>query len=141
MPKLLAVRYRLFEFEESAAIAAANDETHHFNGELVLSFEDSTDVFVSWVNAPVQHSIGTQSTSYFISDATLTDHDVSGTGMWSGLVGHDVSLEFVAPDNQILAVASSKDRLLLCSFERGHWWADVVAVCRESPAAYVALGA
>jgi hypothetical protein len=135
MPTLIAVRYRFFEGEESAALAAARDETHDFGGELALSLQGVPDIFISWVNEPVQYSIGSKSTSHFVPGAMLTDHDVSATQMWSGLVGHDVSLEFVGPDNQILAVTSSRDRLFLCSFERG-WLADQVTVCRSSPAAY-----
>ena len=136
MPKLLAVRYRLLEGEEAAELAAAMNETHDFGGELVLSLQGTSEMFISWVNEPVQHTIGTSATSHFIDDAALTEYDVSATSMWSGLVGQDVSMEFVGPDNQALAISSSKDRLLLCSFERGNWWADEVTVCREAPARY-----
>ncbi len=134
MPKLLAVRYRLLEGEEAAELAAAMNETHDFGGELVLSLQGTSEMFISWVNEPVQHCIGTSATSHFIDDAALTEYDVSATSMWSGLVGQDVSMEFVGSDNQVLAISSSKDRLFLCSFERGNWWADEVTVCREAPA-------
>jgi hypothetical protein len=136
MPKLLAVRYRLFEGEKIAGLSASRNETHDFGGELVLSFQGNPDVFVSWVSEPVQYSIGTSSSSHFIPGATLSDYDVSTTSMWSGLVGQDVSMEFVAPDNQILAVSSGRNRLLLCSLEQGSWWADQVTICREVPTPY-----
>jgi hypothetical protein len=136
MPKLLAVRYRLLEGEEAAALSAARNETHDFGGELVLALQGAPDVFISWVSDPVQYSIGTKGDSHFMPDAALTDYDVSTTSMWSGLVGYDVSMDFVAPDNQVLAVSSTKDRLLLCSFERGAWWADEVTICREAPSTY-----
>jgi hypothetical protein len=136
VPKLLAVRYRLLEGEEAAALAAAMNETHDFGGEIVLSLQGTSELFISWVNEPVQHCIGTGTTSHFIPDAALTEYDVSATSMWSGLVGQDVSMEFLDPYNQMLAISSSKDRLLLCSFERGSWWADEVTVCREAPAPY-----
>jgi hypothetical protein len=134
MPKLLAVRYRLLEGEEAAVLSAAKNDTHDFGGELVLTSQGCPDVFISWVNKPAQYSIGTKSSSHFIPDAALTDFDVTSTSMWSGLVGHEVSMEFVAPHHQILEISSSTDRLLLCSFELGGWFADEVTICREPPA-------
>jgi hypothetical protein len=136
MPRLIAVRYRLLQGEEAAACCAESGETHDFGGEVVLTFEGGQVLFVSWVGEPVQYAIGFQDSTHFLVDAALADFDVSGSSMWSSLVGHDVSLKFVASDNQALEVSSATGRLLFCSFERGHWWADEVTVCRELPAPY-----
>jgi hypothetical protein len=136
MPKLTAICYRLFEGEESAVDSAARDEIHDFGGELVLTFEGGHKSFVSWVGEPVQYAIGTRDSSHFLPDALLTDFDVSDSVMWANLLGQDVTLRFVSPDNQVLKVSSATGHLLLCSFERGGWWADEVTVCKQAPAPY-----
>jgi hypothetical protein len=116
--------------------AAARDETHDFGGELVLTFQDDRKVFVSWVGEPVQFAIGTRDSSHFLPDTRLTDFDVSGTAIWANLIGQDVSLRFTALENQVLEVSSTGGRLLLCSYERGGWWADEVTICKEAPVPY-----
>lgn len=134
--ELVQVRYRLLEGEESATAAAILGESHDFGGELVLGFRDGCEVFVSWVGDPVQYSIGTREASHFRGDATLSEHDVSDSRMWRELLGCDVSFRFTAADNQILEISSTEDRVLVCAFERGHWWADALTVCRQEPAPY-----
>jgi len=136
MPKVAAICYRLFQGEEPAVDAAQRGEEHDFGGELVLTFQDGQRCFVSWVGEPVQYAIGTSDSSHFVPDANLVDYDVSNTAIWAGLLGQDVSLSFAGADNQVLKVSSPKDHLLLCSFERGHWWADEVMVCKQAPAPY-----
>jgi len=136
MPTIIAICYRLFEGEELAIDAARRGEAHDFGGELVLTFQDGQRTFISWVDEPVQYAIGAKESSHFLPNAKLADHDVSGTDMWAGLLGQDVTLSFAAPDNQILKVSSGTDHLLLCSFERGHWWADEVMICKQAPAPY-----
>ena len=136
MPRLIAVRYRLLQGEEAAVCCAESGETHDFGGEVVLTFEGGQVLYVSWVGEPVQYAIGFQDSTHFMVDAELSDFDVSRSSLWSSLVGHDVSLKFVATDNQALEVSSAAERVLFCSFERGHWWADEVTVCRELPAPY-----
>jgi hypothetical protein len=136
MSKLTAICYRLFEGEESAVDAAERDETHDFGGELVLSFQDGQKLFASWVGEPVQYAIGTKDSSHYLPSAQLTDFDVSASVMWADLVGQDVSLDFIAPNNQVLKVSSATGHLLLCSFERGGWYADEVTVCKQAPAPY-----
>ncbi len=136
MSKLTAICYRLLQGEESAVNAAASGETHDFGGEVVLAFQGGRKLFVSWVSEPVQYAIGTSDSSHFLPDASLTDFDVSTSAIWSDLIGQDVSLRFVAPENQVLEVSSPTARLMLCSYERGHWWADEVTVCKEAPAPY-----
>ena len=136
MPKRLAVRYRLFEGEDAAWKLAAINESHEFSGELVLSFQDDPDIFISWVSDPVQYCIGTSGSSHFVPEAALTDVDVTTTIMWSDLVGQNVLMELVGRDSQMIAISNNKNRLLLCSFEHGDWLADGVTVCREAPAPY-----
>jgi hypothetical protein len=133
MAKLLATHYRLFQVDESVVGSADRNETHSFGSELVLTFLEAQQIFVSWVNEPVQHSVGMKDTSYFLPDAEFTLHEVSGSRMWAGLVGRDVSLKFTAPDNQILEIASTKDHVLVCSFQRGHWGADELTICKVAP--------
>jgi hypothetical protein len=136
MPRLIAICYRLFSGEVSAVGAAKESETHDFGGELVLTFHDGKRSFISWVNDPVQYAIGTKDTSHFVPDAELADYDVSDSGMWASLIGQDVSLSFIATENQVLKVSSASDHVLLCSYERGGWWADEVTVCKQAPAPY-----
>ncbi|GAA4788423.1 hypothetical protein GCM10023307_11850 [Lysobacter hankyongensis] len=136
MPKLIAICYRLLNGEASAVEAAENNEIHDFGGELVLTFDDGEKSFISWVNDPVQYAIGTKDASHFVPDAELADYDVSDTSMWASLIGQDVSLSFIAANNQVLKVSSAADHVLLCSYERGGWWADEVTVCRQAPAPY-----
>jgi len=136
MPKLASVSYRLFEGEEPAIEAARHAEPHDFGGELVLTFQDGVRRFVSWVGEPVQYAVGIQEASHFVPDAALSDFDVSGTGMWAGLVGEEVSLGFVAADNQVLKLLSPGGAVFVCSFERGRWWADGLTICREVPVPY-----
>ena len=136
MPKLTAICYRLLQGEESAVDAAADGETHDFGGELVLTFQDGQRLFVSWVGEPVQYAIGTSDASHFLQDAALTNFDVSASAIWADLINQDVSLRFAAPENQVLEISSPTARLMLCSYERGHWWADEVTVCKEAPAPY-----
>ncbi|WP_295847316.1 hypothetical protein [uncultured Xanthomonas sp.] len=133
---ITAIFYRLFECDEPALDAAARGETHSFGGEVALTFEDGKKPFVSWVGEPVQYAIGSKDTSYFLPDAALTDVDVSDSAMWADLIGHEVSFQFAAPDNQVLEISSATGRLLLCSLERGHWWADDVTVCKQLPLPY-----
>jgi hypothetical protein len=134
MSKLTAICYRLFQGEESAVDAAERDETHDFGGELVLTFQDGRKLFVSWVREPVQYAIGIKDSSHFSPDAELTDFDVSGSAAWDDLIRQVVSLHFVAPENQVLKVSSASGHLMLCSYERGGWWADEVTVCKQAPA-------
>lgn len=136
MPKLIAISYRLFQGEEPVVDAADAGEVHDFGGELALSFHDGQTAFVSWVSEPVQYAIGTRASSHFVPEAQLTDFDVSGTAMWADLIGREVELRYAAPDNQVLEVSSDVGHLLLCSFERGYWWADEVTVCKQLPAPY-----
>ena len=136
MPILVAVSYRLLDGEEEALQDASHNRVHDFGGELVLTFEGGRRVFVSWVDEPVQYAIGLSEATHFIPDAALVEHDVSASATWTDFLGKDVALDFVVPDNQVLEVSCGSARLLLCSFERGQWWADEVTVCREMPAPY-----
>jgi hypothetical protein len=136
MAKLTAITYRLFQGEEPVVEAASAGEMHDFGGELALSFQDGQTIFVSWVGEPVQYAIGTKDSSHFLPDAQLTDFDVSGTAMWAELIGRDVELQYTASDHQVLEVSSAVGHLLLCSLERGCWWADEVTVCKRVPAPY-----
>ena len=133
MPRLIAAQYRLFLGEESSVLAAEQCEAHDFGGELVLNFDSGDQIFVSWVNEPVQYSIGIKDGSHFLPKANLSSYDVSHSKMWAGLVGHEVSLKFVSENNQILEISSANDHVLACSFERGYWWADEVTICKEAP--------
>jgi hypothetical protein len=134
MPKLTAICYRLFDGEESSADSAARGEIHEFGGELALTFDDGQRLFVSWVSEPVQYAIGVKDASHFVPEARLTDFEVSDSVIWAGLVGQEVSLQYVGYAHQILEVSSATDSLFLCSFERGGWWADAVTVCKQTPA-------
>ncbi len=136
MPRLIAVHYRLLQGEDSALTGASSNETHDFGGELVLTFEDGTKEFISWVSEPVQYAIGRQAFSHNRPDADLYDHDVSQTPMWSGLVGREVALTYVQSDNQALQIASVDDHVLVCAYEFGSWWSDELTICRELPPAY-----
>jgi hypothetical protein len=136
MPTLAAIRYRLFEGEESVIQAAESGSPHDFGGELVLSFQDGRECFISWVAEPVQYAMGIGDSTHFVPDARLFDHDVSRTATWVGLIGQEVRLGFAEKDNQILKVSSQDDHVLLCAFERGFWWADQITVCRQVPAPY-----
>lgn len=133
--RLAAVSYRVFEGEESIFSEAAAGSTHDLGGEVVLIFQDGQRIFISWVSEPVQYAVGMKKASFFLPEA-LVDCDVSGTQMWAGLVGQEVSLDFVVADNQVLEVSSPTHHVLLCSFERGYWWADELTICREMPAPY-----
>ncbi|MCA0393080.1 MAG: hypothetical protein LCH70_02985 [Proteobacteria bacterium] len=133
MPRLVATQYRLFQGEESSVLAAEQNNAHDFGGELVLTLEGGDQVFVSWVNEPVQHSIGIKDSSHFVAEAGLICYDVSHSKMWSKLVGSDINFKFIAANNQILEISSATDHVLACSFERGHWWADEVMICKEAP--------
>lgn len=135
MAKLATVSYRVFEGEESVVNDAAVGSMHDIGGEVVMTFQCGQRIFISWVSKPVQYAVGMNNASHFLPDA-LVGCDVSGTEMWGGLVGREVSLDFVAADNQVLKVSSSSHHVLLCSFERGHWWADELTICREMPAPY-----
>lgn len=135
MAKLASVCYRVFEGEEAIVDVAAVGSVHDIGGEVVITFQDGQRIFISWVSKPVQYAVGMNDASYFLPDA-LVDCDVSRTEMWRGLVGKEVSLDFVAADNQVLKVSSPTHHVLLCSFERGHWWADELTICREMPAPY-----
>jgi hypothetical protein len=136
MSRLIAICYRLFDHEASAVEAAEKSETHDFGGEIVLTFHNGQKSFVSWVSEPVQYAIGTKDTSHFGPDAELTDYDVSRTGMWAALIGQDVSISFVASENQVLKVSSATDHVLLCSFEQGGWGADEIMVSKQMPEPY-----
>jgi hypothetical protein len=133
MSKLNAVHYRLFEGEQIAAECSAMGETHDFGGEVVLTFGDGRQAFVSWVNDPVQHSVGSSRASHFVPDADLLEFDVSASAMWADVVGYDVSLDYDAPDNQVLKVASAVGHVLLCSYEQGNWRADEITICKRMP--------
>lgn len=135
MSELVSVCYRLFPFEADAASAAMHGIRHNFDGELVLVFRDG-EIFVSWDSEPLQYAIGTREASFFNPEAELTNHDVSSSKMWAHLVGRPVFLRHVAADNQMLEISGSEGRVLVCSFERGHWWADTLTICREAPGRY-----
>src|SRR6476620_2486080 len=134
MPKLAAVTYRLFDGEEPVIEAARNAETHDFGGELVLTFQGGMRSFVSWVSEPVPYAVGVKDASHFVPDGSLADFDVSGARMWAKLIGKELSLGFVGADNQVLRIWSEDDQVLVCSFERGGWWADELTICKQMPA-------
>lgn len=130
---LTAVSYRLFEGEASAIAAARRAETHDFGGELVLTFEDGTQHFVSWVSKPVQYSVGIKDASHFVPDANLSEFDVSASQMWAGLIGRALSFRFVATNHQALRISSDDNEVWVCSFERGGWCADALTVGKQLP--------
>ena len=107
MPRLAAVHYRLFEHEQQAIDAAHIAETHDFGGELALTFHDGLRSFISWTSEPVQYA-----------------------------VGKEIKMEYIAADDQILRIASADDHVLVCSLERGNWWADELTICKQAPAPY-----
>lgn len=136
MPKLASVIYRIFEGEELAVVAAQNGETHHFGGELVLTFQDGPRRFVSWVGEPVRYAVGIKGTSHFPSGAVLSDVDLTDAPMWAGLVGKELWIGFVAVDNQMLKVSASESSVFVCSFERGCWWADELTISKNVSVPY-----
>jgi len=136
MPRLAAVHYRLFEHEQQAIDAAHIAETHDFGGELALTFHDGLRSFISWTSEPVQYAVGIGGRSHFRPDASLADYDVSHSRMWVGLIGKEIKMEYSAADDQILRIASADDHVLVCSLERGNWWADELTICKQAPAPY-----
>lgn len=133
MSKLLTIWYRIFEYDEPSVEMALHGETHDQGGEILFIFEDGRELFVSWVNQPVQYAIGIKESTHYLPSANLTNFDVSSSAMWCDLVGHAVAFDFVATGNQILKVSSVTGHTFICSFRDGGWFCDAMTICKEAP--------
>ena len=57
---------------------------------------------------------------------------MSGTGMWSPLLGKEVSLRFLDDDHQVLCLESDTATIYFCSYEET-WESDVVTITNRAP--------
>jgi hypothetical protein len=65
MGNIVAVHYRLFEGEEPAVAESLAGNPHELGGEILLHLEGGEQLFVSWENEPVQHSVAVKARSFF----------------------------------------------------------------------------
>lgn len=133
MGNIVAVQYRLFEGEEIAVAESLAGDPHEFGGEILLNLEGGEQLFISWGNEPVQHSIAIRESSFFVPDAALGNHDVSASPFWAPMLGRPVATHFADPEHQVLRLSSSAAPVFACAYERGGWYADAVTICRQVP--------
>jgi hypothetical protein len=98
-----------------------------------LHGNESEFLYISWTwerqkgpNDP-HYSIGINKDSFFNSPPCF-EIDASSSDLWSGLVGQEISLEFLDPDSQILQVKSPQS-VIYCYT----WGVDTVSISGTDP--------
>ncbi|MEM7424987.1 MAG: hypothetical protein AAF441_02760 [Pseudomonadota bacterium] len=81
----------------------------------------------------MQYAIGFGNKSFFQGEYVRMD--VSGWKVWSELFGQEVTLTFIAEENQILEISSLAGAVYLSAYEanRSQWWMDTIYVSNFVP--------
>jgi|GEM_PF-2400204 len=130
---LASIHYHVFPGEAESLEAEATRNWHHLDGELRLEFTDLPACFVSWGNGPVLYSVEVSNESFFAEDLLgsleMTDHPY-----WSELIGHELHLEYAAPDHQVLQLATPGGEVFLSSqHEDGAFQGDSLRISPVAP--------
>jgi hypothetical protein len=117
---LADIHYHLFPGEAEALDAFAERNWHQLDGELRLEFTDAPACFISWGrggslgDGAVRYAVNVRDESFF--DAyLLASLEMSDHPYWSNLIGHDLRLDYMDPEHQILRIACTAGKLFLSS--------------------------
>jgi hypothetical protein len=136
---LVQVTYELLDHELGQFQTQEAKGWHQLDGQIRLDFSDSPSVFISWVNEPLQHSIGFGPDSHFKPKALRNTMDMKNHPYWSNLVGGNLLISFIEPHHQVVRVASDLAQVFLSSqYDDGMFQGDCVRVSPIQPS-YVAV--
>lgn len=131
--QLITVSYFLFEHELDGSWSSQSPEHHQLDGEVLLMFEDTPPVYVSWGNSRATYCIETRPNSFF-SDDLLTRHEVNEHHFWSPLIGKKIELKHLDELHQVLMVSSGSEQLFMSSqYNGGEFMGDCVRVSLLAP--------
>ncbi len=131
--QLRTVRYFLFEHELDGSWSSQSSEHHQLDGEVLLTFEDSPPVYVSWGNARATYCIETRPNSFF-SDSLQTPYEMTEHHFWSPLIGKKIELKHLDELHQVLMVSSGSETLFMSSqYDGGELMGDCVRVSVVAP--------
>ncbi len=117
---LANIHYHLFPGEAEALDAFAERNWHQLDGELRLEFTDAPACFISWGRG---RSPGQDATRYavevrdesFFEACLLASLEMSDHPYWNNLIGHNLRLDYMDTEHQILRIASAAGKLFLSS--------------------------
>lgn len=130
---LASIHYHVFPGEAEALDADSAHNWHQIDGELRLEFTDLPARFVSWARGPVLYSVEVSNESFFgrelLGSLEMTDHPY-----WSELIGHQLNLDYAAPNHQVLKLATPAGEVFLSSQQQdGLFQADSLRVSPRAP--------
>ena len=143
---LARVIYELFETETDPADAADRGEPVFLDRQLRLEFTDTQPVFISWTWGLLPEANYHLAWSYepLCTDKPEVEYDATRSPAWKDLIGHELSLHYRDPEQQVLEVRAHDAVVFCCSFgcgafelcrsvERGAWHMDTLYVGRALP--------
>ncbi len=130
---LASIHYHLFPGEAEALEGHPERNWHQIEGELRLEYTDAPAQFVSWGNGPVTYAVQVSDESFF-DEHLLASVEMSEHPYWSGLIGHELRLDYTGPDHQVLKVTTAGGDVFLSSqYADGAFQGDSLRVSPATP--------
>lgn len=127
---LARVIYELFETEDETVEAADRGEPVFLDRQLRLEFTDALPIFIRWTWGLLPEAAYHLEWSHesFCTDGPEVEHDATRSPAWRDLIGHELSLHYRDPEQQVLEVSAHDAVVFCCSF-----YLDKVYVGRTLP--------
>jgi hypothetical protein len=134
--ELLRVVYELFESDAEHLDQQSSMNWHEIDREIRLEGKGGEQVYISWgwQDSPAQYAIEMSPQPFFTPPAPIT-RDMSGSLLWAGLIGKEVTFAYLDPGHQILEVRAGAISVYCSSHDlrRGLWMIDVLHVSATRP--------
>lgn len=133
---LARVIYELFETEADTTEAEADrGEPVYLDRQLRLELADGRLVFIAWTWGLLPEAAYHLAWSYdsFCTNGPEAEYDATRSPAWEDLIGHELSLHYRDPEQQVLEVRAHDAVVFCCSFGRGAWYMDTLYVGRMLP--------
>lgn len=105
--RIVKVFYDIFESDAWWLDRHASSDTHELDREIRLVSDDGQSIFISWCSDPVQYSICTSTTSFFLPPVPVA-RDMTASSIWTGITNDSVTLQFLDQNHQVLEIRSSQ---------------------------------
>ena len=122
--------YEVYMDDKNHLDSIGPDYDHTINREVVLVCDGDKKTYITWTK---QYEIGHFETSRFHNPAESIV-DMSAHGLWAGLIGKEISIEYLVSDSHTLKIYSNDGaEVFVSDYENGCFDTDHVHISTKVP--------
>ncbi|MFZ6875726.1 hypothetical protein ACO0LF_26970 [Undibacterium sp. Di27W] len=131
--RLEHVDYHVFAHESAQDFSEDVSQWHQLDGQIKLSMEAGTALYISWGQGPLQYSIEVRETTFFHQEL-LHMVSMDKHPYWARFISHFIHWQFEDAQHQILLLSTGEEKIFLSSqYEDGMFQGDSVRVAQLKP--------